>query len=129
MTDATTIAQRYIASWNEPEAHQRRALIATLWTDDASYVDPLMQGHGHAEIDALVAAVHDRFPGYSFALSGQADGYGDRVRFSWTLGQPGEPPVAHGTDFGIIDPSGRLRSVTGFLDQIAADALAREESA
>jgi SnoaL-like domain len=125
MTDAATIAQRYIASWNEPNSQQRRALIAVLWADDASYVDPLMQGSGHAEIDALVAAVHDRFPGYGFALSGQADGYSDRVRFSWTLGKPGEPPVAHGTDFGITDKDGRLRSVTGFLDQVAAEALAQ----
>jgi hypothetical protein len=84
-----------------------------------------MQGHGHAEIDALVAAVHDRFPGYGFALSGQADGYGDRVRFSWTLGKPGEPPVVQGTDFAIIDRNDRLYSVTGFVDQVAADALAQ----
>jgi hypothetical protein len=125
MTDAANIAQRYIASWNESDPEQRRALIAALWADDASYVDPLMQGHGHAEINALVSAVHDRFPGYGFALSGQADGYGDRVRFSWTLARPGEPPVVHGTDFAIIDRNDRLCSVTGFLDQVEADALAQ----
>ncbi|MFL5253985.1 MAG: nuclear transport factor 2 family protein [Rhodopila sp.] len=128
MTDAATIAQRYIASWNESGSEHRRALIAGLWADDASYVDPLMQGHGHAEIDALVAAVQDRFPGYGFALSGQADGYGDRVRFSWTLGRPGEQPAVRGTDFAIVDKDGRLRSVTGFLDQVAAEALAQGES-
>jgi hypothetical protein len=128
MTDVTAIAQRYITSWNERDPEQRRALISALWADDARYVDPLMQGHGHAGIEAVIAAVHDRFPDHGFALSGQPDGYGDRVRFCWTLGRPGEQPIVRGTDFGIVDRDGRLCSVTGFLDQVAAEALAQAEA-
>jgi hypothetical protein len=120
LAGAARIAERYIDLWNETDPHSRNTLIASAWTDDASYVDPMMRGEGHAEIDALIGAVHQRFPGHRFALKGVADGHGDRVRFSWTLGAPGAEPIAQGTDFGVVAADGRLRSVSGFLDQVKA---------
>lgn len=120
MTDAATVADRYIALWNETDAGRRQRLIEAAWTDDARYVDPLMQGAGRAQIDGLIAAVHARFPGHRFTLSGQPDGYADRVRFSWTLAADGQSAIAHGTDFAVLAEDGRLRSVTGFLDQVMA---------
>ena len=118
MTDAATIAERYIELWNETDPQSRKKLIASAWTEDAIYVDPMMKGQGHAEISALIGAVHERFPGYRFQLSGAPDGHGDRLRFSWALGAPDAAPVAHGTDFGIVAEDGRLKSISGFLDQV-----------
>jgi hypothetical protein len=118
MTDAAQIAERYIASWNETDAQQRADLLAALWTEDARYADPMMAGQGHAQIDALIAGVHQQFPGFRFTLSGKPDGYGDKVRFSWTLGPAGQSLV-EGTDFGIVE-NGRLSVVTGFLDKVPA---------
>lgn len=117
MTNAPEIAARYVALWNETDAERRRDLIARNWTENASYVDPLMRGEGHDGIGALIAAVHQRFPGHRFAVRGEADAHDDRVRFSWSLGAEGAPPVAHGTDFAVLAPDGRFQSVTGFLDQ------------
>jgi hypothetical protein len=118
MTDAAQIAQRYIDSWNETDANLRAGLLAALWTEDARYVDPMMAGQGRAQIDALIAGVHQQFPGFRFALAGKADGYGDQVRFSWTLGPEGQSLV-EGTDFGVVE-NGRLSAVTGFLDKVPA---------
>jgi hypothetical protein len=118
MTDAAQIAQRYIDSWNETDAERRAGLLTALWTEDARYVDPMMTGEGRAQIDALIAGVHQQFPGFRFALSGKADGYGDKVRFSWTLGPDGQSLV-EGTDFGVVK-NGRLSAVTGFLDKVPA---------
>jgi hypothetical protein len=120
MFDAATIAARYIALWNESDPQRRRALLLQAWTEDASYVDPMMQGTGHEQIDSLIAAVHERFPGHRFALAGEPDGHGERARFSWTLGADDAPPVARGTDFAVLAEDGRLRSVTGFLDAVRA---------
>jgi hypothetical protein len=120
MIDAAKIAENYIALWNEADQSQRKALIAGAWTEDATYVDPMMAGRGHDEIDALIGAVHQRFPGHRFALSGRPDGHGDRVRFSWTLAAPASEPVAGGTDFGVIAGDGRLKAITGFLDHVKA---------
>jgi hypothetical protein len=113
------IAQQYIAAWNETDADRRRALIAETWSADATYVDPLMAGRGHAEVDALMAGVQQRFPDFRFALIGKPDGFGDKVRFSWGLGPAGAEAPIKGTDFVEVE-SGRLKTVTGFLDQIPA---------
>lgn len=120
MADVAKIAADYIALWNEVDPARRKALIAKAWTEDATYVDPMMQGSGHAEIDALVGAVHQRFPGHRFALTGSADGHGDRLRFSWALAAAGAEPIARGTDFGSIAGDGRLTAITGFLDHVQA---------
>ena len=121
MTDIHRIAERYIAVWNETDPARRRALLAEHWTDDASYVDPIMRGRGHEQIGALIGAVQERFPGFRFAREGKVDGYGDSLRFSWTLGPEGEPDLIKGTDFALLD-GGRLKAVTGFLDKVPAGA-------
>lgn len=118
MTDPKIIADRYVALWNETDPQVRQQLLARDWAEGATYVDPVMQGRGAAEIDALIAGVHQRFPNFSFNLIGKPDGYGNRVRFSWSLG-PGdyvEAPI-EGTDFAVLS-EGRIAAVTGFLDKI-----------
>lgn len=121
MINAQEIARSYIACWNEIDIDRRRALLETLWCQDALYVDPMMKGEGRQEIDALIAAVQARFPGHSFTLKDGAEAHNDRLRFSWSLGANGDrtaAPVAHGTDFAVIATDGRIASVTGFLDQV-----------
>lgn len=121
MTDATMIAERYIALWNEADAERRRDLLREGWCEDARYVDPQMTATGHDAISAMIGEVQARFAGFRFTLSGNADGHGDRVRFSWALGPQAEPDMIRGTDFAVIE-NGRLKSVTGFLDKVPAAA-------
>lgn len=122
MTDAThapaAIADLYIAAWNETDPQRRRTLIAQGWSEDASYLDPLAGVSGHDGLDALIDAVQRQFPGLRFTLLGTVDGHNDRLRFSWALGPDGGEPLARGTDFALLAADGRLRSVTGFLDQV-----------
>jgi hypothetical protein len=121
MTDPITIAQRYIELWNERTAGRRRELLSESWTNDASYVDPLMKGDGRDGIEALISGVQQRFPDFRFKLIGEPNGYGDHVRFSWGLGPDGADSPIKGTDFAVLK-DGRIRSVTGFLDQVPAGA-------
>ena len=88
MHDAAAIARTYVDTWNEPDEARRRSMLSRHWTEDASYVDPLMRGEGEAQISGLVGAVQQRFPGFRFALTGTPNGHGDVVRLSWSLGPP-----------------------------------------
>ena len=119
MTDLNTIAHRYIALWNERTPARRHEMLASDWTMDATYVDPLMSGDGHDGVDALIAGVQQRFPDFTFTLIGEPNGYGDRLRFSWGLGPDGGNSPIKGTDFAVLK-DGRIRSITGFLDQVPA---------
>jgi len=119
MTDINTLIDNYIAAWNEGDGEHRRALIAQTWTEDASYVDPMMTGAGRDGIDAMIAGAQQQFPGHRFELAGPPDAHHDRVRFTWHL-RPvgGGDTVAVGIDFGVVAHDGRLRSVTGFLEPV-----------
>jgi hypothetical protein len=118
MTDTDTLINRYIAIWNEADPERRRELIVQTWTEDASYIDPMMTGTGHDGIDAMIAGAQQQFPGHRFELAGAPDAHHDRVRFTWHL-KPvaGDDTVAVGIDFGVVAEDGRLLSVTGFLEQ------------
>ena len=117
ITEANTSAERYLAIWNETDATRRLALIAESWTETATYVDPLMRGQGHEQINSLVEAVQSRFPGFRFELIGTVDGYGDNLRFSWGLGPANGEALIKGTDFAELE-GGKLKSVRGFIDQL-----------
>lgn len=122
MTNATQIAQRYIDTWNETAPNRRLALLIEHWSDDAHYLDPMMQANGHTGINALIGAVQQRFPSCRFFLHGTPDGHNDRVRFSWSLAPAGAEPIAGGTDFIRLAADGRIRSVSGFLDRVPEGA-------
>ncbi|MCW5703561.1 MAG: nuclear transport factor 2 family protein [Bradyrhizobium sp.] len=119
MTDVKQIAHRYIELWNERMPGRRREMLAANWTADARYVDPLMSGDGHDGVDALISGVQHKFPDFRFTLIGEPNGFGEHVRFSWGLGPDGaaDSPIK-GTDFAVLSQDGRIKSITGFLDQV-----------
>jgi hypothetical protein len=118
--DLNTLVNRYIEAWNETDGARRRELVPAVWTDDGTYLDPLMSGSGHDSIATMIGLAQKKFPGHRFDLSFGPDAHNDVVRFAWTLyGPDGDVPVAAGVDFGTVADDGRLRSVTGFLESPA----------
>jgi len=111
------VVDNYFAMWNETDPARRHEVIATTWSRDASYVDPLFAAEGAAALDGLVAGVHEQFPGHRFRLTGAVDIHHDRARWGWELAGPdGGPAVAVGVDFAVLALDGRLREVTGFFE-------------
>ncbi len=119
MSNPAAIASAYLATWNETDATKRLSLLTTHWTGDASYVDPLMGAEGIAQISGLVGAVHERFPGFRFELTGTPNGHGRYVRLAWTLGPEGAEPPIEGSDVVLLD-EGRIGQVIGFIDRAPA---------
>jgi hypothetical protein len=120
MHDVESIVRRYIDAWNETEPARRRAVVAEIFAEDASYTDPLVSIIGYDAIDQFIAGAQAQFAGLQFSLAGRVDAHHDQARFTWHLGAPGEPdPLAIGFDVAILD-HGRIRSVYGFLDKVPA---------
>ena len=115
MSNFTDLVDRYIAIWNETDDERRRNLIARTWTEDSTYLDPLMRGEGRSGIDAMIRGVQAQFTGLLFRRTSEVDAHNDRVRFAWELGPEGGPALAGGVDFGVI-VGDRLQTITGFLD-------------
>ena len=121
MTDVNTIASRYIELWNERTPSRRRAILSENWASDARYVDPLMSGDGHDGVDALVAGVQQRFPDFRFQLLGRAERlWRPRSVLLGPRPRRRRRPIK-GTDFAIVR-DGRIKSITGFLDQVPQGA-------
>ena len=117
-TAITQVVDGYFAMWNETDPGRRREAIAAAWSQDGSYVDPMLEAEGAEALDRMVAAVHERFPGHRFQLVGAIDAHHDRARWGWELAGPdGGPAVVAGVDFAVLTPDGRLREVTGFFEQ------------
>ncbi len=116
MMTSSDISDRYLATWNEPDAAQRHSLVAALWSPDGRYADPLMSGQGHEGIARMIEAARTNFPGLVFTARGEPDGHGPFARFSWSLGPVGGAVVASGTDVARLDEDGRVAEVIGFLD-------------
>ena len=79
-----------------------------------------MASDGHAGIDAMLAAVQARFPGFVLQRTSKVDSHNDWARFSWSLGPAAGPAVVEGVDFCALSPDGRLASVVGFIDKMPA---------
>jgi hypothetical protein len=122
MSDFEDIASRYIEAWNTTDGTERRSAVAQLFTDDARYVDPMGEATGHDEIVALIGAVQDQFPGFTFRLTGAVDGHHDQLRFQWALGPDGQDAPILGFDAVTTGPDGRIATVLGFLDRVPAVA-------
>jgi hypothetical protein len=118
--DLNNLINRYIEAWNETDGERRRELVAAVWTDDGTYLDPLMSGAGHDSIATMIGLAQQQFPEHRFELSFGPDAHNDVVRFAWTLyGPEGNSAAGAGVDFGTVADDGRLRSVTGFLESPA----------
>lgn len=118
MNTLTDLIDRYIATWNETDAGRRRDLIATTWTEGASYLDPMLQSDGRDGIDAMIVGAQERFPDHRFRRTGEVESHHDRVRFTWELAPELGEPVVKGTDFGMVTQDNRLQAITGFFDYV-----------
>lgn len=123
MSDLNHLIDRYVAIWNETDPAQRRALIAEAFTEDGIYLGPLLNGDGHAGIEAMAQGIQEQLSGYRFRRVGEVDAHHDRVRYTWEILTAGDAArFAAGTDFAVVAADGRLRSVTAFIDQAPVQA-------
>ena len=118
-TAVETIVEAYVASWNETDPARRRAAIDRAWCDHGCYRDPLMSSDGPVALDAMLVAVQAKFPGFVLNRSSPIDHHNGAMRFAWSLGPAGGPPIVEGVDFCTLSSDGRLASVVGFIDRMA----------
>ena len=118
MNDVDSTVETYLAMWNETDPALRARYIEQAWEQSGRYIDPVLEADGHSALSTMVASVHERFPGQRFRRTSGIDAHHDTVRFAWELAAAdGEVTVA-GVDIGVLGPDRRLRSMTGFFDEL-----------
>ena len=114
--DATIEA--YVSAWNEADAGRRSAAVARAFAEKGTYRDPVMASDGHDGVDAMLAGVQAKFPGFVLKRISKVDHHNGALRFSWSLGPAAGPSVVEGVDFCTLAPDGRLAAVVGFIDKM-----------
>jgi hypothetical protein len=126
---ATELAEKYLALWNEPDADQRRQLIAELWTEDARHIlqppqeiraiaagpgialAAILEARGHDEIAARAASVYEHWvasEGLSFRGRDDVERLGDVVKFHWEAVAKDGDVFAVGLNFLVLAANGRI---------------------
>src|SRR5258708_40052779 len=98
LSAADAAIEAYVATWNETDASRRQAGIARAWAPAARYRDPLMASDGHDGIDAMLAAVQAKFPGFVLKRTSGVDCHNGSAPFTWSLGPAAGPAVVEGVD-------------------------------
>ncbi|WP_155069239.1 nuclear transport factor 2 family protein [Streptomyces taklimakanensis] len=113
------VVRQYLATWNAT-GDERATLLSAHWSPDVTYTDPMAEVSGHEGISSIVDGVQAQFPGSVFTRVGEADAHHRQVRFRWGLGPEGAEPLVIGFDVLVLDESGRIQDVRGFLDKVPA---------
>jgi hypothetical protein len=129
MTEIASLAERYVALWNEPEADRRRRMVAELWTEDGYYIlqppqeiraiaaqpgiamTAVLEIRGHAQIEARAASAYEHWvgsEGLSFRARDDADRLGDVVKFHWEAVSGDGEVIAVGLNFLVLAGDGRI---------------------
>ena len=119
-----SLAARYVAHWNEPDAKARRAAIAALWHEEAVHQSPSYDVRGHAGLEARVAGAYERWvrdAGKRFELYGPIDGHHGAMRLRWSMRPAAGGPIeAVGFDLLVIGADGRIAADYQFSEPTPA---------
>jgi len=115
MTNIEELIDRYFDSLNETDSKRRRDLTKQVWAEKGKFGTPYGEVEGHDAINTLVEGVQKQFPNAKVRRSSKIDGFGNYLRWSFTLSQADGKPILGGVDFAIV-VDGKLQLVMGFFD-------------
>jgi hypothetical protein len=133
---AAELAEKYLALWNEPDAGQRRRMIAKLWAEDGRHIlqppqeireiaaqpgialTAMLEARGYQEIEARAASVFEHWvgsEGLSFRGRDDADRLGDVVKLHWDAVAKDDTVSAVGLSFLVLAADGRIERDYTFI--------------
>ncbi len=115
MTNTEELIDRYFDSLNETDKTRRRYLTKQVWAEKGKFGTPYGEVEGHDAIVALVEEVQKRFPNSKVRRTSEVDGFGNYLRWNFTLSQADGKPILGGADFAIVVDR-KLQLVMGFFD-------------
>jgi hypothetical protein len=115
MANIEELIDRYFDSLNETDSKRRRDLTKQVWAENGKFGTPYGEVEGHDAINTLVEGVHKQFPNAKVRRTSKIDGFGNYLRWSFTLSQADGKPILGGVDFAVVI-DGKLQVVMGFFD-------------
>src|SRR3954453_10761942 len=126
---AAVLAEKYVALWNEPDAGQRRRMIAELWAEGGRHIlqppqeiraiaaqpgiamTAILRAQGYDEIEARAAGVYEHWvgsEGLSFRRRDDADRLGGVVKLHLEAVTKAGEVQAVGLSILVLAADGRI---------------------
>lgn len=110
--DPQTLADRYVAVWNEKDAQRRREAVAALWVPNGQHFVAGRAAQGYEELEKRIQGSHEknvRIDGNRFRAAPGARLLRNVVTFYWEmLPANGDTVLARGLEFLIVNEEGRI---------------------
>jgi hypothetical protein len=118
--DRSSLTDRYLDLWNEPDPQARLATVAELWAEDGTNSTPSLEARGPEAITARVTRSYDTYVGpgtYLFRLARVPVSHHDAIRLDWEMITRDTGAVAStGTEFLVLNDDGRIVSDHQFIE-------------
>lgn len=109
----------YCSAWNEPDAGLRRATLAAVWGEGASYTDPRAHVVGVDALSDHIGRIQERRPGARVVRTSVVDEHHGLIRFAWRVVEADGNGLPESIDFAQITPEGRIAGIIGFFGPLA----------
>ena len=127
--DITTITDRYVALWNEPDPDRRRAAVRELFApagrqvllppaeyrataEALGFPAATLEVRGHDDLEVRVRRAYEDFVApcaHRFVLGAEPVRLQDAVTFTWDMvPSAGGAPAGSGREFLLLDETGRI---------------------
>jgi hypothetical protein len=112
MLDPQSLADRYVAVWNERDEKRRRETIAGLWVSNGQHFVEGRAARGYAELETRIRGSHDRnviADGNRFRAVPGARRLHNVVTFYWEmLPANADTVLVRGLEFLIVNDEGQI---------------------
>lgn len=114
-----SLIDRYCSAWSKEDPLQRRALLLPIWSDDATYTDPIVHAAGAEELLAYITSIHAKYPGVRILRTSDVDVHHGIARFAWRFATPDGASFPDGLDIAFLDPGQkRITRIIGFFGSL-----------
>lgn len=115
--NAAAVVDAWFDVWAEPDERAREAALARVAAADVHFYDRFGNTAGAADLLPHIAAAQRFMPGFRMRRDGDVRHCQGTLLANWVaVGAEGQQR-AHGTTVFLLEPSGKIQSVTGFWDR------------
>lgn len=112
----TELIDRYCRVWSDPDPDRRAELLASVWSEHATYTDPSVHAAGAAELLSHIAKVQARRPGAQVLRTSAVDVHHGIARFAWHVVEADGTARPDGLDIAFLNADGdKIDRIIGFF--------------
>jgi hypothetical protein len=118
-TDLTSLLERYIGAWNEPDPGRRTDAARELWAADGAVINAGHEYRGHEAVVQAVARSYERFvaQGYRYRAREGTSAHHDGVCVLWEMLDPHGAIDSRGANFLLLAQDRRIRLDYQFVER------------